>query len=71
MAAVIIHGENKDTALFINDLAALEGIRHTVVEYDGSTEYMRDRDDIKKQFQDLIDEVMGILGFRRGASVDN
>jgi len=65
MTAIVIHGEHGDTAAVVANTENLEGVRFTEIEYDGSTEYMRDRDDIKTQFRSVIDEVMGIIGFVR------
>lgn len=64
MPAIIIHNENNDTAAFVASVEHLTGIRYTVLEDDGTSAFMRDRDDLRKQIRDVIDEVMGLLGFK-------
>lgn len=64
MPAIIIHCEGKDTAAFVVNTDSLIGVNFTVIAEDGTTTFMQDRNDLKLQIRTIIDEVMGLMGFR-------
>jgi hypothetical protein len=62
--AIIIHNGGKDTAAFVATIEGLNGLGFTEIKEDGTTTFMQDRDDLKLQIRTVINEVMGLMGFR-------